>query len=159
MGLLSLAIWTPIAFGVVLLALGRDEQTQAVRWVALIGALVSFLVTLPVYVHFDTTTAAMQFVENVPWIERFNVKYHLGVDGISLWFVLLTAFINVVVIIASWESITRRVNQYMGAFMILSGLMIGVFCTLDGLLFYVFFEATLIPMYLIIGIWGGPNKI
>jgi NADH-quinone oxidoreductase subunit M len=101
----------------------------------------------------------MQFVENVSWIERFNVKYHLGVDGISLWFVLLTAFINVVVIIASWESITRRVNQYMGAFMILSGLMIGVFCTLDGLLFYVFFEATLIPMYLIIGIWGGPNKI
>jgi NADH-quinone oxidoreductase subunit M len=159
MGLLSLAIWTPIAFGVVLLALGRDEQTQAVRWVALIGALVSFLVTLPVYVHFDTATAAMQFVENVPWIERFNVKYHLGVDGISLWFVLLTAFINVVVIIASWESITHRVNQYMGAFMILSGLMIGVFCTLDGLLFYVFFEATLIPMYLIIGIWGGPNKI
>jgi len=159
MGLLSLAIWTPIAFGVVLLALGRDEQARAVRWVALIGALVSFLVTLPLYSQFDTTTAAMQFVENTPWIERFNVKYHLGVDGISLWFVLLTAFINVVVIIAGWEAITRRVNQYMGAFLILSGLMIGVFCTLDGLLFYVFFEATLIPMYLIIGIWGGPNKI
>jgi len=159
MGLLSLAIWTPIAFGVVLLALGRDEQAQMVRWVALIGALVSFFVTLPVYFHFDITTAAMQFVENSTWIDRFNVKYHLGVDGISLWFVLLTAFINVVVIIASWESITRRVYQYMGAFMILSGLMIGVFCTLDGLLFYVFFEATLIPMYLIIGIWGGPNKI
>jgi NADH-quinone oxidoreductase subunit M len=159
MGLLSLAIWTPIAFGVVLLALGRDEQAQSVRWVALVGALVSLLVTLPIYAHFDTATAAMQFVEDIPWIERFNVKYHLGVDGISLWFVLLTAFINVVVIIASWESITRRVNQYMGAFMILSGLMIGVFCTLDGLLFYVFFEATLIPMYLIIGIWGGPNKI
>lgn len=159
MGLLSLAIWTPIAFGVVLLALGRDEQTQMVRWFALIGALVSFLVTLPLYSQFDTTTAAMQFVENTPWIERFNVKYHLGVDGISLWFVLLTAFINVVVIIAGWEAITRRVNQYMGAFLILSGLMIGVFCTLDGLLFYVFFEATLIPMYLIIGIWGGPNKI
>jgi NADH-quinone oxidoreductase subunit M len=159
MGLLSLAIWTPIAFGVVLLALGRDEQAQSVRWVALVGALVSLLMTLPIYAHFDTATAAMQFVEDIPWIERFNVKYHLGVDGISLWFVLLTAFINVVVIIASWESITRRVNQYMGAFMILSGLMIGVFCTLDGLLFYVFFEATLIPMYLIIGIWGGPNKI
>jgi NADH-quinone oxidoreductase subunit M len=159
MGLLSLAIWTPIAFGIVLLALGRDEQAQMVRWVALIGAVASFLVTIPVYTHFDATTAAMQFVENTVWIERFNVKYHLGVDGISLWFVLLTAFINVVVVIASWESITRRVNQYMGAFMILSGLMIGVFCTLDGLLFYVFFEATLIPMYLIIGIWGGPNKI
>ncbi len=159
MGLLSLAIWTPIAFGVVLLAWGRDEQAQMVRWVALIGALASFLVTLPLYGQFDTTTAAMQFVENIPWIERFNVKYHLGVDGISLWFVLLTAFINVVVIIAGWEVITRRVNQYMGAFLILSGLMIGVFSTLDGLLFYVFFEATLIPMYLIIGIWGGPNKI
>jgi NADH-quinone oxidoreductase subunit M len=159
MGLLSLAIWTPIAFGIVLLALGRDEQARMVRWVALIGAVASFLVTIPVYTHFNTTTAAMQFVENTVWIERFNVKYHLGVDGISLWFVLLTAFINVVVVIASWESITRRVNQYMGAFMILSGLMIGVFCTLDGLLFYVFFEATLIPMYLIIGIWGGPNKI
>lgn len=159
MGLLSLAIWTPIAFGIVLLALGRDEQAQMVRWVALIGAIASLLVTIPIYTQFDATTAAMQFVEDSVWIERFNVKYHLGVDGISLWFVLLTAFINVVVVIASWESITRRVNQYMGAFMILSGLMIGVFCTLDGLLFYVFFEATLIPMYLIIGIWGGPNKI
>jgi NADH-quinone oxidoreductase subunit M len=159
MGLLSLAIWTPIAFGIVLLALGRDEQAQMVRWVALIGAVASLFVTIPIYTQFDATTAAMQFVEDSVWIERFNVKYHLGVDGISLWFVLLTAFINVVVVIASWESITRRVNQYMGAFMILSGLMIGVFCTLDGLLFYVFFEATLIPMYLIIGIWGGPNKI
>ena len=159
MGLLSLAIWTPIAFGVVLLALGRDDQAKVVRWFALVGALVSFLLTLPLYTRFDTATAAMQFVENTPWIERFNVQYHLGVDGISLWFVLLTAFINVVVVIAGWEVITRRVNQYMGAFLILSGLMIGVFCTLDGLLFYVFFEATLIPMYLIIGIWGGPNKI
>jgi NADH-quinone oxidoreductase subunit M len=101
----------------------------------------------------------MQFVEKAPWIERFNVNYYLGVDGISVWFVLLTAFINVVVVIAGWEAITRRVNQYMGAFLILSGLMIGVFCALDGMLFYVFFEATLIPMYLIIGIWGGPNKI
>jgi NADH-quinone oxidoreductase subunit M len=101
----------------------------------------------------------MQFVEKAPWIERFNINYHLGVDGISLWMVILTAFINLVVVIAGWEVITRRVNQYMGAFLILSGLMIGVFCALDGMLFYVFFEATLIPMYLIIGIWGGPNKI
>lgn len=159
MGLLSLAIWTPIAFGIVLLALGRDDQAKVVRWIALIGAVVSFLVTLPLYGRFDRATAAMQFVEKFAWIERFNVNYHLGVDGISFWFVLLTAFINVVVIIASWEAITRKVNQYMGAFLILSGLMIGVFCALDGLLFYVFFEATLIPMYLIIGIWGGPNKI
>jgi NADH-quinone oxidoreductase subunit M len=159
MGLLSLAIWMPIIFGVVLLALGRDEQARSVRWIALIGAVVSFLVTLPLYDGFQLGTSAMQFVEKGPWIQRFNVNYHLGVDGISLWFVLLTAFINVVVIIAGWEVITTRVNQYMAAFLILSGLMIGVFTALDGLLFYVFFEATLIPMYLIIGIWGGPNKI
>jgi len=159
MGLLSLAIWTPIIFGAVLLALGRDDQARSVRWVALIGSVVSFLVTLPLYFGFKLGTAAMQFVENVPWIQRFNIHYHLGVDGISLWFVLLTAFINVVVVIAGWEVITRRVNQYMGAFLILSGLQIGVFCALDGMLFYVFFEATLVPMYLIIGIWGGPNKI
>ena len=159
MGLLSLAIWTPIAFGAVLLALGRDEHARVVRWFALIGALVSLLVTLPLYGEFQLGTAAMQFVENQPWMERFNVNYHLGVDGISLWFVLLTAFINVIVVIAGWEAITTRVNQYMGAFLILSGLMIGVFCALDGLLFYVFFEATLSPMYLIIGVWGGPNKI
>ncbi len=159
MGLLSLAIWTPIVFGVVLLALGRDDQARTVRWVALIGAVASFLVTLPLYTGFKLGTAAMQFVEKAPWIERFNVNYHLGVDGIGLWFVLLTAFINVVVIIAGWEVITRRVNQYMGAFLILSGLQVGVFTALDGMLFYVFFEATLIPMYVIIGIWGGPNKI
>jgi len=159
MGLLSLAIWTPVLFGVLLLALGRDDQAQAVRWIALIGALVSLLVTVPLYTQFDVTTASMQFTELSPWIERFHVNYHLGVDGISLWFVLLTAFINVVVVIAGWEVITSRVNQYMGAFLILSGLMIGVFCALDGMLFYVFFEATLIPMYLIIGVWGGPNKI
>ncbi len=159
MGLLSLAIWTPIAFGVVLLALGRDEQAGVVRWLALVGAVVSFLVTLPLYGGFRIDTADMQFVEKGVWIERFNVNYHLGVDGISLWFVLLTAFINVVVVIAGWEAITRRVNQYMAAFLILSGLMIGVFSAIDAMLFYVFFEATLIPMYLIIGIWGGPNKI
>ena len=159
MGLLSLAIWTPIFFGVVLLAFGRDDQARSVRWLALTGAVISFLVTLPLYDGFKLGTSAMQFVERTGWIARFNVNYHLGVDGISLWFVLLTAFINVVVIIASWESITTRVNQYMAAFLILSGLMIGVFTALDGLLFYVFFEATLIPMYLIIGIWGGPNKI
>ena len=159
MGLLSLAIWTPIAFGVVLLALGRDDQARAVRWIALLGAMVSLLVTLPLYTRFDVATAAMQFVETAPWIDRFNINYHLGIDGISVWFILLTAFINVIVVIAGWEVITKRVNQYMGAFLILSGLMIGVFCALDGMLFYVFFEATLIPMYLIIGIWGGPNKI
>ena len=159
MGLLSLAIWTPIFFGVALLAYGRDDQAKTVRWFALIGSVISFLVTLPLYTRFELGTSAMQFVENSPWIDRFNVFYHLGVDGLSLWFVLLTAFITVIVVIAGWQVITERVNQYMGAFLILSGLMIGVFSALDGMLFYVFFEATLIPMYLIIGIWGGPNKI
>jgi NADH-quinone oxidoreductase subunit M len=159
MGVLSLAIWMPIAFGILLLALGRDDQARSVRWVALVGALASFLVTLPLYSGFKLGTSAMQFVEKAPWIERFNVNYHLGLDGISFWFVPLTAFITVVVVLSAWEAITERVNQYMGAFLILSGLMIGVFCALDGILFYVFFEATLIPMYLIIGIWGGPNKI
>jgi NADH-quinone oxidoreductase subunit M len=158
-GVLSLAIWTPIVFGVVLLTLGRDEHVRAVRWIALIGAVISFLVTLPLYTRFQLGTADMQFVERAPWIERFNVHYHLGLDGISFWFVLLTAFITVVVVISAWEVITERVNQYMGAFLILSGLMIGVFAALDAMLFYVFFEATLIPMYLIIGIWGGPRKI
>jgi NADH-quinone oxidoreductase subunit M len=157
--MLSLAIWTPIVCGIVLLALGRDEHARMVRWLALIGALVSFALTLPLYAQFDNSSVAMQFVENLPWINRFNVNYHLGIDGISLWFVLLTAFITVVVVIAGWEVITERVNQYMGAFLVLSGLLIGVFCALDGMLFYVFFEATLIPMYLIIGVWGGPNKI
>jgi NADH-quinone oxidoreductase subunit M len=157
--LLSLAIWVPVFFGGVLLALGRDEHARAVRWIALVGAVIGLLVTLPLYGGFQTGTAAMQFVEKAAWIERFNIHYHLGVDGISFWFVPLTAFITVIVVLASWESITERVNQYMGAFLILSGLMIGVFSALDGMLFYVFFEATLIPMYLIIGIWGGPNKI
>ncbi|MET3917283.1 NADH-quinone oxidoreductase subunit M [Variovorax sp. OAS795] len=159
MGLLSLAIWVPIAFGVALLAFGRDEHARGVRWVALVGAIVSFLVTVPLFTGFQNGTAAMQFVEKASWIARFNVNYHLGIDGISMWLVLLTSFITVVVVISAWEVITERVNQYMGAFLILSGFMIGVFAALDGILFYVFFEATLIPMYLIIGIWGGPNKI
>ncbi|MBB4844939.1 NADH-quinone oxidoreductase subunit M [Paucibacter oligotrophus] len=157
--LLSLSIFLPIVCGLVLLALGRDDQARAVRWLALLAALASFAVTLPLICGFDTSSAAMQFVENQPWIERFNVRYHLGVDGISMWFVPLTAFITVIVVIAAWEVIEKRVNQYMGAFLVLSGLMIGVFSALDGLLFYVFFEATLIPMYIIIGVWGGPRRV
>jgi NADH-quinone oxidoreductase subunit M len=159
MGLLSVAIWLPIAVGALLLAVGRDAHASAVRWVALVGAVAGFLVTVPLVTGFDTASAAMQFQENLSWIERFNVAYRLGVDGISVWFVLLTAFITVVVVIAGWEVITERVNQYMGAFLVLSGLVIGVFSAIDGLLFYVFFEATLIPMYIIIGIWGGPRRV
>ena len=159
MGLLSVAIWLPVAVGALLLAIGRDEHAGVVRWVALLGAIAAFLVTIPLITGFDGGSAALQFQESLPWIERLNVRYHLGVDGISVWFVLLTAFITVVVVIAGWEVITERVNQYMGAFLILSGMMVGVFAAADGLLFYVFFEATLIPMYIIIGVWGGPRRV
>ena len=159
MGWLSLAIWTPIVIGALLLLFGKDSQATLVRWIALLGSILSFLVTLPLYSGFKLGTAEMQFVEKAPWIERFNVNYHLGIDGLSVWFVLLTAFITIIVVIAGWEVIQRKVNQYMASFLILSGIMIGVFCALDGVLFYFFFEATLIPMYLIIGVWGGPNKI
>jgi len=156
---LNLAIWLPILAGVVLLAMGRDENARAVRWMSLVFAIASFVVTLPLITGFDTAQAGMQFQTDLTWIERFNAHYHLGVDGISVWFVLLTALITVIVVISAWEVITTRVNQYMGAFLILSGLMIGVFSAVDGLLFYTFFEATLIPMYIIIGVWGGPNRI
>src|SRR5688572_17550742 len=159
MGLLSIAIWLPIAVGVLLFALGHDANARAVRWVALIGSIASLLVTLPLVSGFDTSTASMQFVENMPWIERFNVRYHLGVDGISMWFVPLTAFMTVVVVLSAWQVITDRVALYMGAFLILSGLMVGVFSALDGVLFYSFFEGTLIPMYIIIGVWGGPKRV
>ena len=157
--LLSLAIWCPIAFGLFVLAFGRDENPALVRSVSLIGSIVSFLVTLPLISQFDKAAHGMQFVEKTSWIERFNVNYYLGVDGISVWFVLLTAFITIIVVIAGWEVIEKRVAQYMGAFLILSGAMVGVFCALDGLLFYVFFEATLIPMFIIIGVWGGQNRV
>ncbi|MES2069374.1 MAG: NADH-quinone oxidoreductase subunit M [Pseudomonadota bacterium] len=157
--LLSLAIWCPIAFGVFVLVFGRDDNPGLVRWVSLIGSIASFVVTLPLLQYFDNSAHGMQFVEKGAWIERFNIFYSLGIDGISLWLILLTAFITVIVVISAWEVIEKQVAQYMGAFLILSGLMIGVFCALDGLLFYVFFEATLIPMYIIIGVWGGPNRV
>ena len=156
---LSAAIWIPILTGLVLLSFGTDRNPAVARAVALVGSLAGLLVTVPLYTRFDTNSAKMQFVEQMPWIERFGVSYHLGVDGISLWFVLLTAFITVIVVIAGWRVIEERVAGYMASFLILSGLMIGVFSALDGLLFYVFFEATLIPMYIIIGIWGGPNRV
>ncbi|MFW9617488.1 NADH-quinone oxidoreductase subunit M [Aquabacterium sp.] len=157
--ILSLAIWIPVAVGILLLAIGRQENARVTRWVALIGSIIGFAVTIPLITDFNAGTAAMQFVEHAPWIERFNVFYHLGVDGISMWFVPLTAFITVIVVLAGWEVIEDRPHQYYGAFLILSGLMIGVFAALDGMLFYVFFEATLIPMYIIIGIWGGPRRV
>ncbi|MBI1889088.1 MAG: NADH-quinone oxidoreductase subunit M [Burkholderiales bacterium] len=157
--LLSLAIWLPIAFGVFVLACGRDTNAGVTRAMSLIGAIASFLVTLPLVKQFDNTVHGMQFVEKVSWVERFQINYYLGIDGISLWFIPLTAFITVLVVIAAWEVIEQKIAQYMGAFLILSGVMIGVFCALDGILFYVFFEATLIPMFIIIGVWGGPNRV
>ena len=156
---LSLAIWVPIAFGILVLAVGRDDRADQTRVLSLVGALISLLITLPLVSGFDAAAHGMQFVEKTPWIGRFNIFYALGIDGISLWFVPLTAFITVIVVIAGWEVIQQRVSQYMGAFLILSGAMIGVFCALDGLLFYVFFEATLIPMFIIIGVWGGPKRV
>ncbi|MCW0209748.1 NADH-quinone oxidoreductase subunit M [Achromobacter veterisilvae] len=156
---LTLAIFVPIVFGLLVLAVGRDDRPGLTRGLSLVGSIAGFLVTIPLYTGFDSSTAAMQFVEKASWIEAFNVNYHLGIDGISMWFVLLTAFITIIVVLAGWEVITSRVAQYMAAFLILSGLMVGVFCALDGMLFYVFFEATLIPMYIIIGVWGGPNRV
>ncbi|MCZ8236061.1 MAG: NADH-quinone oxidoreductase subunit M [Inhella sp.] len=156
---LSISIWLPVVCGLLLLTLGKPQQAGLVRWLALLAAIASFVVTLPLIAGFDTSTASLQFVENAAWIRRFNARYALGVDGISVWFVLLTAFITIIVVAAGWEVIENRVNQYMGAFLILSGLMVGVFAATDALLFYVFFEATLIPMYIIIGVWGGPRRV
>ena len=155
--LLSAAIWLPIIAGVAVLAAG--DRNPALRWIALGGAIVGFLVTLPLWTGFDPTTSAMQFVELRPWIQRFNINYHLGVDGISLLFVLLNSFITILVVIAGWSVIETRVAQYFAAFLIMSGLLNGVFASLDAVLFYVFFEGTLIPMFIIIGIWGGPNRV
>lgn len=156
---LSAAIWVPIAFGAFLLAFGNERNAPTVRLIALVGAILGFLVTIPLFTGFERGTAELQFVEQLPWIELLGASYLLGVDGLSVWFVLLTAFITIIVVVAGWEVIESRVHQYMAAFLILSGLMVGVFSALDGLLFYVFFEATLIPMYIIIGAWGGANRV
>ncbi len=155
---LSLAVWVPIVAGLIVLAVG-DRNLREARGIALLGASVGFLVTIPLVTGFQTGTSAMQFVELNPWIPRFNVNYHLGVDGISVLFILLNSFITVLVVIAGWEVIRSRVAQYMAAFLVMSGLLNGTFAALDAVLFYVFFEATLIPMYLVIGVWGGPNRV
>ena len=157
--LLSLAIWVPIAAGLLVLAAGGDERAPLQRWLALAGAVLGFAVTLPLYLRFQSANPGMQFVELVPWIERFAINYHLGVDGISVLFILLNSFITVLVVIAAWTTVESRVGQYYASFLILSGLLNGVFAALDGVLFYVFFEATLIPMFIIIGVWGGPNRV
>jgi NADH-quinone oxidoreductase subunit M len=156
---LSLAIWVPVIAGLAVMATGGDRNAHVARPLALAGAVLGFVVTIPLYTGFDVGTAAMQFVEFTPWIERFNINYHLGVDGVSVIFILLNSFVTVLVVIAGWEVIKTRVSQYLAAFLIMSGLMNGVFAALDAMLFYVFFEANLIPMYLVIGVWGGPNRV
>jgi NADH-quinone oxidoreductase subunit M len=157
-GLLSLLVWLPIVGGLVVLALGESRVALG-RWVALVTSLVALALSVPLYQGFDTSTASFQFVEQLPWIPAFNATYHLGVDGISLPLILLTTFITVPILIAAWTVIEQRASQYFAAFLILEGLMVGVFSALDALLFYFFWEAMLIPMFLIIGIWGGPRRV
>jgi NADH-quinone oxidoreductase subunit M len=160
--LLSLAIWIPIVASLVVFAVGRNEGGSgdaAARWVALAGSVLGFLVTIPLYTGFDIQDPGLQFQEKLLWIERFNIWYHLGVDGISVLFVLLNSFITILVVIAGWSVVDNRVGQYYGAFLVMSGLLNGVFSAADAALFYVFFEATLIPMFIIIGVWGGPNRV
>jgi NADH-quinone oxidoreductase subunit M len=156
--ILSWVIWVPIVAGLAVLALG-DARAQAARVMALLGALAGLLVALPLWTRFDRARGDFQFAELAPWIDSFNVNYHLGIDGMSLLLILLNCITTILVVIAGWEVIKERVAQYMASFLILSGLMNGVFCALDALLFYVFFEATLIPMFIIIGVWGGPNRV
>jgi NADH-quinone oxidoreductase subunit M len=156
---LSLAIWLPVFSGVLVLLLGGDHKATLTRWLALAGSLASFLVTIPLYTLFDVQDGFFQFEELLPWIPAFNMHYHLGIDGFSMPLVLLTSFTTVIVVLAGWEVITKHVAQYMAAFLIMSGIMIGVFTSLDAILYYVFWEAMLIPMFLVIGIWGGPNRV
>ncbi len=157
--LLSLSIWVPIIGAILVLSTGSDRNAGLARVLALLASIAGFLVTLPLYLHFDRSSSAMQFVEQAPWIAQYNINYFLGVDGISVLFILLNSFITILVVLAGWQVIERKTAQYMAAFIVMSGLMNGIFCALDGVLFYVFFEASLIPMYIIIGVWGGPNRV
>src|SRR6476619_6386607 len=158
MPILSLTIWVPIAFGIAVLAAGRDGHPAPIRWLALVGSILGFAVCLPLWFGFEPSPA-MQFEEFRNWIPRFSVNYHLGVDGISMPLILLNSLMTVLVVIAHWKVVTEKVSQYLAAFLIMSGLINGAFASLDAILFYVFFEAMLIPMFLIIGIWGGPNRV
>ncbi len=159
--LLSLIIWIPIIGGLLVLLVGSNQNGngQEVKVLSLLISLVTFALSIPLYTQFDLTTHNMQFVELIPWIEPFSVNYHLGIDGISLPLILLTTFITILVVIAGWEVIKSSPAQYMAVFLIMEGLMVGVFAALDAMLFYVFWETMLIPMFLIIGIWGGDNRI
>ncbi len=156
--LLSFVIWLPIVGGFMVLASG-DKAADASRWTALGVSILTFLMSLPLWFAYDASTAEMQFVERVAWIPAFNIEYYLGVDGISMPLIILTTFITIFVIVAGWEVIQHKPSVYMASFLIMEGIMVGVFSALDAMLFYVFWEAMLIPMFLIIGIWGGPNRV
>ncbi len=156
--LLSTVIWLPIIGGFLVLASG-DKTPNLSRWLALSVAVLTFITSIPLWGLFDVSTAEMQFVEHASWISAYSIYYHLGIDGISMPLILLTTFITVLVIIAGWEVIQYKPSSYMAAFLIMEGVMIGVFSALDAMLFYVFWEAMLIPMFLIIGIWGGPRRV
>ena len=155
--LLSLLIWVPIVAGIIVLRVGSGSPGRA-RWLALIGALAGLVPAIPLVAGFTNGVPSMQFVENVKWLPSFDIAWHLGVDGISLWLIVLTALTTVVIVVAGWQSITVRSAQYFGSFLLLSGFMQGVFSSLDGMLFFIFFEATLIPLYLLIGTWGNKNR-
>jgi NADH-quinone oxidoreductase subunit M len=155
--LLSLLIWLPIVGGFVVL--GMNDRVAFAKWLSLIVSGLSLVLSVPLWASFKTGTAAMQFVERAPWISTIHAEYYLGVDGISMPLILLTTFTTVLIVIASWTNVAKRVAQYFAAFLILEGLMIGVFAALDGALFYVFWEAMLIPMFIIIGVWGGPRRV
>ena len=157
--ILSFSIWLPIAFGVAVLFTANDNKPGLTRWLALVGSIASFLVTIPLYTHFNFADGGFQFQERFLWIASFNIHYHLGADGLAVPLILLTSFTTVIVVLAAWEVIEKRVAQYMASFLIMSGLMIGVFSALDAIFYYVFWEAMLIPMFLVIGIWGGPNRV
>ena len=157
--ILSWVIWLPIAFAALVLLVGRDEKANRVRLLALIGSFLDFLASLPLYFAFDEHTVAIQFEELYNWLPTLHLNYHLGVDGISVLFIILNSFITFLVVIASWQVIKKNVAQYMAAFLVMSGLINGTFSALNSILFYVFFEGMLIPMYLIIGIWGGPRRV
>jgi len=156
-GLLSLLIWLPIAGGLIVLLLGESRAAMG-RWAALLLSAATFVLSIPLFTQFDGSTHLMQFEEQLPWIDLLHSTYHLGVDGISMPLILLTTFMTVLVVIAGW-GIVQQVTQYFASFLIMEGLMVGVFAALDGLLFYVFWEAMLIPMFIIIGVWGGPRRV
>jgi NADH-quinone oxidoreductase subunit M len=157
--LLSIAIWTPIAGAVLVWLLAGDRKPALARTLALLVALVEVVITVPLYVGFDPASGGLQFVERLAWVESFGIYYHLGLDGIALPFILLTAFITVLVVAMARVSVEKQLSQYLGAFLVMEGVMIGLFCAVDAVLFYVFWEAMLIPMFIIIGIWGGPNRV